>query len=172
MKMKILVLLFFILTSLSYGQVIDTEFIKKVRKYDALQLKTYLNEYISIDVNSTDDKGKYAIMYAIDRDNVGVLEVLISHGANVNVRDENGKTPFIYAIENKKQAVAIYLIDQNVNPNVVDFEGKDAYMYMIDKNLFFLLDYFIAGITNPNFKSYYNGDTALIYAAKTKNDEL
>jgi ankyrin repeat protein len=57
--------------------------------------------------------GVTALHIAVKRNNLSVVNVLISNGMDVNVKDGNKKTALIYAIENNKKEMIELLIKKN-----------------------------------------------------------
>ena len=53
----------------------------------------------------------------------GVVQLLVSHGANVDAADEAGLSPLDHAIRNGKDATAVYLLESSARADSLGPEG-------------------------------------------------
>ena len=65
--------------------------------------------YYTVDLNATDENGKTALIYAVERGNADAVQriafgkthgLLGQYNTNVHLFDANGKTAMVYAVEN------------------------------------------------------------------------
>lgn len=56
-------------------------------------------------IDSTDHKLKTALHWAVQRNKVDMVKLLIENGANINLEDDKGKTAFDYAVKEKNDEI-------------------------------------------------------------------
>lgn len=79
-----------------------------------------------VDVNSTDNNGNCAIIYAAKR-NLPAIESLVKvEGINLNAQNKNGETALITSILDNKVDIAIVLINAGADTSIVDNKERDA----------------------------------------------
>ena len=93
----------------------------------------------SIDLNVPDAKGNFPIISAINNDDLDVLSLMISNGANVNIDTGDGWTPLHEAfdcaidgmVQNNKEApypeiikTLKLLLDNGADPTLKSLKGK------------------------------------------------
>ncbi|MBQ7593986.1 MAG: ankyrin repeat domain-containing protein [Synergistaceae bacterium] len=108
-----------------------------------------------LDVNSQDNNGKTALMYAAEySEPFKRIQELIACGADVNIQDNNGRTALMYIAQNSwaqfymdkklddsiggtKQADSSmqFILNAGADVNIQDNEGKTALMYAAKKKL-------------------------------------
>ena len=64
--------------------------------------------------------------------NIEILDLMLSHGADINARDQNGLTPLMYATYNKEKPELIIteLLKHGANPKLTDNKGHNASDYI------------------------------------------
>ena len=81
-------------------------------------------------INSSDDMGNTALMYATMNSNDSVFSLLIQRGAKVNIANSDGRTPLMFAaIQDRPRAVALLktlLEVESLDVNAKDSEGRTA----------------------------------------------
>jgi hypothetical protein len=83
-------------------------------------------------VNEPYPSGFYRIhRYA---DNVYLVSLLLSYGANINQLSCTGDTPLMYAICSPDRNIRAveYLLDSGADPNIANNRGSDAFDYVLD----------------------------------------
>ena len=79
------------------------------------------------DVDASDNLGYTALhLAAQSRQETDVLELLISHEANVNVRNHAQETPFLLALSHGNVSAATILLDYDADVDVRDATGETA----------------------------------------------
>ena len=83
------------------------------------------------DLDSLDNKGKTALMYACKKKLSQIAIKIILKGCRLNLQDNRGKTALMYACENNSEEIVNQLIDNNyeLNLDLQDFNGRTALMY-------------------------------------------
>lgn len=81
-------------------------------------------------VNHTSSMGT-ALMAAIVKNHVPVVQFLLEQGAEVNVCDDRGITPLIYAVQFKNHAILKLLLNYKPDTSHVDKTGKTAFEYAV-----------------------------------------
>jgi ankyrin repeat protein len=66
---------------------------------------------------------------------VDLVEVLISHGANVNHQNVNGNTPLWIASCNRRLECMTALLNAGSNPNLCNYRGDSPLMCAVQKNM-------------------------------------
>jgi len=82
-------------------------------------------------LETTDDDGWTAVMYAARRGNLQILKTLLEFGASLNhATNEDNFTALHLAAGNELVEVCLALIKAGANPNQRDSEGKTAGDYL------------------------------------------
>ena len=76
------------------------------------------------DVNMTDESGQTALFTATRQGNVEVVQVLLSHDANVNVTDQHGRSVLFSAAEQGDFEVVQALLSHGADVNIVANDGQ------------------------------------------------
>jgi Ankyrin repeats (3 copies) len=66
-------------------------------------------------VNTTDDWGRTALMYAAHSGNAAITQLLLDHGANVNLQDQFGETALIKACKAERLPVCTLLVQRGAD---------------------------------------------------------
>ncbi|MFN4199490.1 MAG: ankyrin repeat domain-containing protein [Flavobacterium sp.] len=72
-----------------------------------------------------------ALMAAIVKNHVTVVQFLLEKGADVNIWDERGTTPLIYAVQFKNKEVIKLLLNHKPDTSHTDKNGKTAFEYAV-----------------------------------------
>ena len=117
------------------------------------------------DLNAVDNLFKTtALMYAVDKDQIGAVNALILAGANVNIVAKN-TTALGRAVFNRKTMIVKALIAAGADVNAVDQYGKTDFMYAVESCPIDLVNALIGAGTNVNAVAK-NGRVPLIWAIK------
>ena len=82
--------------------------------------------------NMHDINGKTPLMYAIEgKMNKEILDLLITHGANIKETTNTGKTLIMYAVQNSNYHMVQRLCEKGADINARDNNGNTALMYAI-----------------------------------------
>lgn len=99
---------------------INKELLRAARRGEVDKVKQLLDE--GADVNSKDDRGLSAIMYAVASEVFGVVKELITRGADITVADDNGATPLHLAAYSSE----IEILKLIINTHLADHDSLDA----------------------------------------------
>ncbi len=77
-----------------------------------------------IGINSTEDDGDTALIWAASKGHLTILKKLIAKGATLDVANKQEKTALFYALEKKNDSIAEYLIDAGADVNLKLYGGE------------------------------------------------
>ncbi|CAG7991919.1 unnamed protein product, partial [Penicillium nalgiovense] len=124
----------------------DSEFVK-------MMLRSY-----QADANTTDDKPRTPIFYAIRTENETMIRTLLfDKRADINWQDHRRQTPLVYAIASKKLSTATLLLDFAPCLNTIDVKRRSAIWYAIahcDENLVQALLERGSDLRTPDYKHF------------------
>lgn len=147
----------------------------KENKYD--EFKKYINQDKSIDVNVRDETGNYLLTYAIIKNNIEIVKLLLSKGCRIDITDQEGRSilylPIKYSyneivnllIDNNKQTIGISIIE------VKDVKNNIALHYAIVYKNMNAINILLNAKSNPNTIDE-NGNNSLHLAIYTKKYEI
>jgi len=103
--------------------MIKKEFLDKLITLTFLGQKTAVKQFIEnikfVDINMADDFGNCAVLVAAERNELDMLKLLVTLGANLDVLDKDGYTPLKWAQDYKNQEM-IDFIQETINKNKFD----------------------------------------------------
>jgi ankyrin repeat protein len=86
------------------------------------------------DVNAADDQGLTPLHFAVQRDSVEVVRLLLDAGAEVNATDANGETPLYKAVRASITPAKVDIIkilrEQGADPTIQTAKGSSALRYL------------------------------------------
>lgn len=85
------------------------------------------------DINYVSDEGT-ALMAAVVKGNIALVELLINHNANLDLTNSNGTTALMYAVKFNNYEITKLLIEHKSNKTILDKEGKTAFEYAVFSN--------------------------------------
>jgi len=116
------------------------------------------------DVNTKDNSGKSALMWATDTGDIELATMLIRSGADVNAKDENGDTALIYALKFDRYEIFNLLMVNGANiANDLLTAAKNGYPDIVSA--------IINSGVGINISNTF-GETALILAVKSNNIDV
>ena len=93
------------------------------------------------DVNSTDEHGMTALMYASYWENIEIAELLISSGANVNATDNEGYTALMLAlIGSPRIEIVKLLVGHGADVDAISEDGYSTLDYAEEQEIIKLLE--------------------------------
>ena len=87
-----------------------------------------------VDVNASDSHGKTALMWAVCRGDIALLEKLAGMGANVNACQWDGMTALMEGVVRGDEAVVARLIEMGANVNAACLGGDTALMLAVPEH--------------------------------------
>ena len=82
------------------------------------------------DINYNSGMGT-ALMAAVVKGNIELVQALINKNAKLDVTDSQGKTALIYAVQFKNKEIVEILLNNKASKSIVDKEGKTAFEYAV-----------------------------------------
>ena len=96
------------------------------------ELVAYLIEN-EANLNRKDSKGKTALMYAVEKGDEAIVNMLVKGGADVNQKEPTrGENALLIAIQTGQLGIAAFLLDNGSNPNSSDVTGYTALVSALD----------------------------------------
>ncbi len=117
------------------------------------------------DPNSASADGTTALVWAVDRDNLEIAELLIQAGANVKASNRYGVAPLSRACVYGNPAVVGLLLNAGADPNTASPEGETALMTASRSGNLEVVNSLLAHGANVNAKELWRNQTALMWAA-------
>ena len=112
--------------------------------------KTKHFEIMKADLNTSSSGNHTPLTYAIFKENVEIVEVLIKSGADVDQEDDDGWTPLVMAIDKGNHEITSLLIRNGANPNILDTKKRTPITEAIDKGNLKILKLLVENGANPN----------------------
>jgi uncharacterized protein len=144
--------------SSAQGRLIDA-----VRANDAGAVRTILDS--RADANAVQPDGTTALHWAVERDAIEIVQLLIRAGANVKATNRYGATPLWLASLNGNAATIGVLLEAGADPSAASDEGETALMVAARTGKIDAVSLLLARGADPNVKEQWRGQTALMWAA-------
>ena len=131
--------------------------------------KGYTNEVLRLlnkgaDINTSTWEGITSLMYAVQNQDTGIVQILVLNGADMDKKPDNGIPVLINAVINNNMHIAEYLIRNGADINISDNNGNTALMYAAAYGHFKMSDMLIYYDTDLNKKNN-SGTDALMVAS-------
>ncbi|WP_257846034.1 ankyrin repeat domain-containing protein, partial [Wolbachia pipientis] len=98
--------------------------------------KTIINHKIA-DINSIDNSGHAPLHWAVARNNLELMGLLIGNGAEIDIQDErHGRTALHWAAYHDKFEIVKLLVNKGADWNIQDRDGKTALDLVGTKSLY------------------------------------
>jgi uncharacterized protein len=104
----------------------DLRLIDAVKKNDVKNVRSLIGEHV--DVNATEVDGSTALLWAAQRDNPEIVDILLASGANVKAATRYNVTPLSLACVNGNAVIIEHLLKAGADANSVSEEGETALM--------------------------------------------
>src|SRR5437899_5484211 len=149
------------------GAAASTALVDAARKGDAQAVRALLQQKSS-DVNGTGADGMTALHWAVQHDDVAMVESLIRAGANVQSVNRYGIRPLALAAVNGNADAPKLLLDAGADPNSALSQDETAVMAAARTGKVEPLKLLLAHGANLNARDA-RGQTALMWAAAKNN---
>lgn len=129
---KVLIVLFLILSYVNvFAQV---EMLNKaIKKGDYEKVESLINAS-NTNINLRDKKGKTPLMYAVKKENIEIIKLLILKGASVNLEDNYGLTAMYFAHAKNNQEIVNLIADAHNYEIISKCSGMGGYEFYIKNN--------------------------------------
>lgn len=127
--MKIMTLVFVVSAVATAAGQVAGDLLVAVKAGDAKQVATLLAK--GADPNARGEKGATPLLVASARNQIEVVELLVSKGAELNAQDTSTQklTPLMVAAFRGHARVVELLLDKGADPTVADWQGLPAATY-------------------------------------------
>src|SRR5437867_1602232 len=144
-----------------------TALIDAARRGDANAVRALIQEK-SVDVNATGADGNTALQWAVQRNDVSMVDVLLRAGANARMTNPYGVAPLGVAAVNGNAVILRLLLEAAADPNVGLSGGETAVMTAARTATLEPLKLLLSHGANVNARDE-RGQTALMWAAARNN---
>ena len=149
-------------TSRYYSDDIDFNLIIAAEKNYESEVKRLVEKGANVNAETWD--GVTSLMYAVQNENLDIVEFLLEKGANPNKKPLNGVSPILAAIKTENLPLVELLIRNEANINIGDKDGITPLMYAAAFDNYTLADMLIYYNAWVNMQDN-NGNTALMVAS-------
>lgn len=109
------------------------EFLELCRTGSLDEILDALNDS-ELDVNSPDDDGRNALMFACMGNNADVINALIQKTNDINAQDKQGNTALMFACDSNDADAVNALLDSGADINIENQNGFAAMIFAMDNN--------------------------------------
>src|SRR4051812_32123918 len=147
-----------------------TKLIEAVKRGDAAAVRALIAQKApGNDINASDPDGSTALHWAVQRDDVALIDMLLAAGADVKAATRYKITPLSLACTNGNARVVDRLLKAGADPNAVSEEGQTALMTASLTGTPDAVRLLLEAGANVNAVEPYKGQTALMWAASEGN---
>jgi ankyrin repeat protein len=114
------------------------------------------------DINTSTWEGITPLMYAVQNQDTGTVQILVLNGADMDKKPENGIPVLINAVINNNLHIAEYLIRKGADINISDNNGNTALMYGAAYGHFIMSDMLIYYDADLNKKNNSGRDALMV----------
>jgi ankyrin repeat protein len=125
-----------------------------------------------VDVNAASPDGSTALGWAVQRDDLDLVQRLLKAGAKVNVRNENGASPMSVALPIGNAAIIELLLQGGADPNAANADGFPPLMVLARTRHAAAAEVLIKHGAAVSFKERQKNQTALMWAAAENQPEI
>jgi ankyrin repeat protein len=147
-----------------------TPLIQAAENADSASARQLLQDK-SIDVNAAAADGTTALHWAVHRDDLEMVDLLIRAGANAKAANRYGVQPLALAAENGNAVIIERLLKAGVDPDAAMPEGETALMTAARAGKVEALKMLLVHGAHVNAHDSFRGQTALMWAASRNNAE-
>lgn len=102
-------------------------------KYNNIDGIKIISKATDFNINESDNNGETPLLKIIKSsiNNINLIKLLLSYGADPNISDKNGMTPLIYSILQNNSSMVTLLIKYNADVNQTDGNNISPIKYSI-----------------------------------------
>jgi len=160
---------FLVVGSLSFGAA-PTNIVDAARTGDANQVRAFIEK--KVDVNTRASDGATALHWAVNRDDLKMVDVLLAAGATVDVANDFGTTPLSLACENGSAAMTEKLLSAGAKPNGAIPGGQTPLMIASRTGNVGTVRILLDHGADVDAKEDTKGQTALMWAIDEKHADV
>ena len=146
----------------------DAPLVEAVKAADVDAVRALVGDP-AVDVDAAGPDGATALHWAVHRDDVRLVELLLEAGADVAAANRYGVQPISLAAENGSAAVVGALLDAGADPNATLRGGETALMTAARTGDAATIRALLVRGADPNARDGFRGQTALMWAAARNN---
>lgn len=125
-----------------------------------------------LDVDSSDDQGRTALLFACFNGHTTVAKLLLEKGAELKHRDALGRTALMFAATGANPEVVEFLLDSGAEVNAADTdEGFTALMHAAAEGQVKVVQVLLKYKADPELRDV-DGDTARDFASRNGHTEV
>jgi len=158
---------FLLLAPALFAATNDVRLLEAAKISDGAAIQALVSQHI--DVNVADTDGSTALHWAVRRDDLEAVNILIRGAAHVKATNRYGVTPLSLACVNGNAAIIESLLKAGADPNTALPGGETALMTVARTGKADAVETLLAHGANVNFKEERRGQTALMWAAAEGN---
>jgi len=163
-------LILLILGSVLAAAPSDLRLIDAVKKSDVKSVRSLIAGHV--DVNATDVDGSSALLWAAQRDNAEIVDILLTSGANVKSATRYNVTPLSMACVNGNAAIIDRLLKAGADANSASKEGETPLMTASLTGKADAVKVLLAHGADVHARDPVKGQTSLMWAAAEGNAEV
>ena len=146
----------------------DAPLVEAVKAVDVEAVRALVGDP-AVDVNQAAADGATALHWAVHRDDVRLVELLLEAGADVAAANRYGVQALSLAAENGSAAVVEALLDAGADPNATLRGGETVLMTAARTGDAATIRALLVRGADPNARDDFRGQTALMWAAARNN---
>jgi uncharacterized protein len=148
----------------------DPVLVAAIKAGDITRARTLLRQ--KADVNQAEADGTTALHWAVQRDHLEAVELLLNAGAAASAANRHGVTPLHLAAINGNAATIERLLKAGADPNGALPEGETALMTAARSGSVAAVKILISHGADVNARERWKGQTALMWAAVENHSEV
>ena len=146
----------------------DAPLVEAVKAVDVEAVRALVGDP-AVDVNQAAADGATALHWAVHRDDVRLVELLLEAGADVAAANRYGVQALSLAAENGNAAIVAALLDAGADPNATLRGGETVLMTAARTGDAATIRALLVRGADPNARDDFRGQTALMWAAARNN---
>ena len=146
------------------------QLIEAVRERDHAAVRDLLGQ--EIDVNAREGDGATALHWAVVRDDLESMSLLLDAGADVNASNDYGVTPLSLACTNRSATAVGVLLEGGADPNAASMMGETPLMTCSRTGNAAAVTALLDHGAEVGAREASHGQTALMWAAAQSNPEV